>query len=67
MAKVKKIGEEPIDKMLRRFRRECNIDGIKDDFKRSMFYEKPSIKAKRKKQEGMNESRRKERMKKIIL
>ncbi len=67
MAKVKKIGEEPIDKMLRRFRRECNIDGIKDDYKRSLFFEKPSIKAKRKQQERRNETRRRDRMRRVIL
>ncbi len=67
MAKVKKIGEEPIDKMLRRFRRECNIDGIKDDYKRAQFFEKPSIKAKRKQQERRNETRRRDRMRRVIL
>ena len=67
MAKVKKVGDEPIEKMLRRFRRECNIDGIKDDYKRSLLYEKPSVVNKRKKQEGVIESRRRMRMKSIIL
>jgi ribosomal protein S21 len=67
MAKVKKVGDEPIEKMLRRFRRECNIDGIKDDYKRSLLYEKPSVVNKRKKQEGVIESRRRMRMKNIIL
>lgn len=67
MAKVKKIGDEPIEKMLRRFRRECNIDGIKDDYKKSLFYEKPSVKRKRKKQEGIIEAKRKVRTRNIIL
>lgn len=67
MAKVKKIGDESIEKMLRRFRRECNIDGIKEDYKRSVFFEKPSVKAKRKKQEGMNECRRRGRQKEVVL
>lgn len=67
MAKVKKIGDEPIDKMLRRFRRECNIDGIKDAYKKAAFYEKPSVKRKRKKQEGIIETKRKQRIKNIIL
>jgi ribosomal protein S21 len=67
MAKVKKVGDEPIEKMLRRFRRECNIDGIKDDFKKSLLYEKPSVVNKRKKQEGVIETRRRLRMKNIVL
>lgn len=67
MARVKKVGDEPIEKMLRRFRRECNIDGIKDDYKKSLLYEKPSVKKKRKKQEGIIESRRKQRQKAIVL
>jgi len=67
MAKVKKVGDEPIEKMLRRFRRECNIDGIKDDYKKALLYEKPSIKKKRKKQEGIIETRRRLRMKSVIL
>jgi len=67
MAKVKKVGDEPIDKMLRRFRRECNIDGIKDDYKSSTLYEKPSVVKKRKKQEGVIETRRRLRMKNIVL
>lgn len=67
MAKVKKVGDEPIEKMLRRFRRECNIDGIKDDYKRSLTYEKPSIVKKRKTQEGIIETRRRMRMKSIVL
>lgn len=67
MAKIKKIGDESIEKMLRRFRRECNIDGIKDDFKKAQVFEKPSLKVKRKKQEGRNESRRRDRMRRVIL
>lgn len=67
MAKVKKVGDESIDKMLRRFRRECNIDGIKEDFKKSLVYEKPSVTKVRKKQEGVIESRRKVRHKNVIL
>lgn len=67
MAKVKKVGDESIDKMLRRFRRECNIDGIKDDYKKSLTYEKPSVKKVRKKQEGVIEERRKIRQRNVIL
>lgn len=67
MAMVKKIGEEPIEKMLRRFRRECNVNGIKDDYKKSLFFEKPSLKAKRKKQEGITETRRRLRMRHSIV
>ena len=67
MAKVKKVGDEPIEKMLRRFRRECNIDGIKDDYKRSLLYEKPSVVNTRKQQDGVIETRRRMRMKNIVL
>lgn len=67
MSKVKKIGEEPIEKMLRRFRRECNMNGIKDDYKKSLFFEKPSVKARRKKQEGANESRRRARLRVSVV
>ncbi|MGE0492435.1 MAG: 30S ribosomal protein S21 [Vulcanimicrobiota bacterium] len=38
---------EPLEKALRRFRRQCQRDGILAEIKRRAYYEKPSEKRKR--------------------
>ena len=44
-----KVGEnESIDSALRRFKRKCSRDGIIGDLRRKEFYEKPSVRRKKK-------------------
>ncbi len=44
---------ESIDVALRRFKRECINSGVQSEFKRHEFYEKPSVRKKRKKEASM--------------
>ncbi len=47
-----KVGEnENLESALRRFKRKCSRDGIIGDLRKKEFYEKPSVK-KRKKSEA---------------
>ena len=44
-----RVGEnESIDSALRRFKRKCSRDGIIGDLRKKEFYEKPSVKRKKK-------------------
>ena len=42
MIKVQARGEEPIDSLLKRFKKICEKEGLTKDIKRTSFYEKPS-------------------------
>ena len=55
MVKVKVRDGESIDEALRRFKRECEKDGILQEIKRREFYKPPSVVRK----EKLAESRRK--------
>ena len=44
-----KVGEnETLDNALRRFKRKCSRDGIIGDLRRKEFYEKPTVRRKKK-------------------
>ncbi|MBO5285607.1 MAG: 30S ribosomal protein S21 [Clostridia bacterium] len=44
-----RVGEnESIDSALRRFKRKCSRDGILGDIRKKEFYEKPSVRRKKK-------------------
>ncbi len=44
-----KVGEnESLDSALRRFKRKCSRDGIIGDLRRKEFYERPSVRRKKK-------------------
>ena len=44
-----KVGEnEALDSALRRFKRKCSRDGIIGDLRRKEFYERPSVRRKKK-------------------
>ena len=46
---VVRVGEnESIDSALRRFKRKCSRDGIIGDLRKKEFYEKPSVRRKKK-------------------
>ena len=42
MIKVRTRGPEPLDKLLRRFKKKCETEGLVKQMKRSSVYEKPS-------------------------
>ena len=48
MSEVRVRENEPLDRALRRFKRECAKDGILTEIKRHEYYEKPSERKKRK-------------------
>ncbi len=48
MSTVRVNENENIDSALRRFKRKCARDGIIGDLRKKEFYEKPSVKKKKK-------------------
>ena len=58
MANVKVREGESIEEVLRRFKRECEKDGILAEIKKREFYETPSIKRKRKAEEARRKLRK---------
>ena len=48
MSTVKVGDNESLDSAIRRFKRKCGRDGIIADLRRKEFYEKPSVKRKKK-------------------
>lgn len=63
MATVYVQENEPIDAALRRFKKECQKAGILSEVRRRKFYEKPSVKRKRKDEAAARKLRR--RMQKL--
>lgn len=49
---------EPIDKALKRFKKECQKAGIPGEVRRREYYEKPSVKRKRKREAAIRKLRR---------
>jgi small subunit ribosomal protein S21 len=49
---------EPIDKALRRFKKECQKSGILAELRRREYYEKPSVRRKRKLEAARRKQRR---------
>lgn len=58
MAQIIVHDNEPIDSALRRFKKECQKAGIPGEVRRRKFYEKPSVKKKRKQEVAMRKLRR---------
>ncbi|HUT33638.1 MAG TPA: 30S ribosomal protein S21 [Planctomycetota bacterium] len=48
MIKVSGSGSEPLEKVLKRFKKKCEKEGLIKDIKRSSYYEKPSERRRRK-------------------
>jgi len=48
MIKVSGSGNEPLEKILKRFKKKCEKEGLIKDIKRSSYYEKPSERRRRK-------------------
>jgi len=53
MIKVKTRGHEPIDMMIKRFRKMCEKEGLVRDVKRKSYYEKPSERRRRRKRKSL--------------
>ncbi|MDP7636597.1 MAG: 30S ribosomal protein S21 [Phycisphaerae bacterium] len=53
MIKVKTRGREPIDIMIKRFRKMCEKEGLVRDVKRKSYYEKPSERRRRRKRKSL--------------
>jgi small subunit ribosomal protein S21 len=58
LAKITVEDDEPIDRALKRFKKECQKAGILSEARRREFYEKPSVKKKRKQEAAMRKLRR---------
>ncbi|MBX3728806.1 MAG: 30S ribosomal protein S21 [Candidatus Sumerlaeia bacterium] len=58
MATIRVDDGEPIDRALKRFKKECQKEGILSEVRRRKFYEKPSVKKKRKREAAMRKLRR---------
>lgn len=56
----------PFDVALRKFKRACEKAGIVQEVRKREFYEKPTAKRKRKKQEAVARSRREARAKQLL-
>lgn len=48
MPEVRVMEDEPLDKALRRFKKECQKQGVLAEIKKREHYEKPSVKRKKK-------------------
>ncbi|GAB4311984.1 MAG: hypothetical protein Kow0059_02230 [Candidatus Sumerlaeia bacterium] len=58
MASVTVEENEPIDKALKRFKRECQKSGIPAELRRREHFEKPSVRRKRKMEAARRKMRR---------
>ena len=58
MTGIKLRDNESIEEALRRFKRECDRNGILQEVKRREYYESPSVKRKRKAQEARRKIKR---------
>ena len=62
MTEVKVFPNQPLDKVLRIFKKECEKSGILKDIKKKRFYDKPSVK-KREKSKAARKRVKRERKK----
>ncbi|MDX1972532.1 MAG: 30S ribosomal protein S21 [Candidatus Sumerlaeia bacterium] len=58
MPKVIIEPDEPIEKALKRFKKECQKAGITAEVRKREFHEKPSVKKKRKREAAERKARR---------
>jgi len=54
-------ADESIDQVLRRFKKRCNLSGIKKEMRRHEYYEKPSVRLRKKSAMAQRKMRRKNR------
>ena len=60
MAKIIVEEGEPIEKALKRLKKECQKAGIFSEVRKRKFYEKPSVKRKRKQEAAIRKARRRQ-------
>jgi len=58
LANVKIRDGESLEEALRRFKRECEREGILTEIKKREYYESPSVKKRRKLKESKRKSKR---------
>lgn len=54
-------ADESIEQVLRRFKRRCEQSGLKAEVRRHEYYEKPSVRAKKKTEQARRNARRRAR------
>ena len=59
MTVVKVLKDEPFEIALRKFKRKCIRDGIFAEVRKRRYYEKPSIKKRRKAEAAKREAKKK--------
>jgi len=58
LANVKVRDGESLEEALRRFKRECEREGILTEIKKREYYESPSVKKRRKEKESKRKSKK---------
>ena len=58
MIKVRSRDNEPVEQMLKRFKKMCEKEGLTRDIKRNSYYEKPSERKRRKERKSVKRSLR---------
>ena len=58
MIRIQARGGENLEKTLRRFKRQCEKEGLTKDIKKNSYYEKPSERRRRKIRNAMRKSLR---------
>ena len=53
MIKVKARSNESVEQMLKRFKKMCEKEGLTKDIKRNSYYEKPSVRRRRRQRKQM--------------
>lgn len=53
MIRIEARGSESLDRMLRRFKKQCEKEGLNKDIKKNSFYEKPSERKRRKERNAL--------------
>ena len=53
MIKVKARSNESVERMLRRFKKMCQKEGLSRDVKRNSYYEKPSERRRRRRRKSL--------------
>jgi len=58
MIRIEARGGEPMEKTLRRFKKQCEKEGLTKDIKKTAYYEKPSERKRRKIRNAISRKRR---------
>ncbi len=65
MPKIVLKDNESIDNALRRFKRECEKDGLMQEMKKREYYESPSVRRKKKAEKARRKEKRKMLLKQL--